>query len=124
MGYQVRARWEGNATYPETSLSRILYVNSYGDLITGVSSNSTITEMNFNMTTRLLSFTAEGPSGTSGYVNVTLENDPAFNPQNIVVQLDDQPIQYTIESTDQSWNLYFTYTQHPQHTGGFYRKLY
>ena len=125
--YQVRARWEGNATYPETSLSRILYVNSYGDLITGFSSNSTITGMNFNMTTRLLSFRAEGPSGTSGYVNVTLENDPAFNPQNIIVQLDDQPILYTVESTNQSWNLYFTYT-HSIHiilvdfTGSFIRQ--
>jgi hypothetical protein len=109
-GYQVRARWAANATYPETSLSRILYVNSYGDLITGFSSNSTITEMNFNMTTRLLTFRAQGPSATSGYVNVTLENDPSFNPQNIIVQLDNQPIQYTVESTNQSWNLYFIYT--------------
>ena len=66
--------------------------------------------MNFNMSTRMLSFTAEGPSGTSGYVNVTLEKDPAFNPQNMIVLLDGQPIQFTVESTDQSWTLYFTYT--------------
>lgn len=108
-GYQVKAAWDGNSTYPETSLNRNIYVVSFGDLITGFSSNSTVTEMNFNMTTRLLSFTAEGPSGTSGYVNVTLEKDPSFNPQTIIVLLDGQPIQFTIESTDQSWTLYFTY---------------
>jgi hypothetical protein len=43
-------------------------------------------------------------------VNVTLKNDPSFDPQNTIVQLDDQPIQYTVESNNQTWNLYFIYT--------------
>jgi PKD repeat protein len=109
-GYQVRAAWAGNATYPQTSLSRILYVQSFGDLIAGVSSNSTVRGMNYNMTTRLLSFTAEGPSGSSGYVNVTLEKDPLFDPDSMVVLLDGQPISYTAESTDQTWTVHFTYS--------------
>jgi hypothetical protein len=67
------------------------------------------------MTTRLLRFTVEGSSGTSGYVNVTLEKDPSFDPQNLAVLLDDQPIQHIIESTDRAWILYFTYT-HSIHT--------
>ncbi len=114
-GYQLQALWSGNSTYPEkTSLSRNIYVLSYGDFITDFSSNSTVTGMNYNMTTTLLTFTAEGPSGTTGYVNVTLEKDPAFNPQNVIVQLDNQPIQYTVESTSQSWTLFFTYT-HSSH---------
>jgi PKD repeat protein len=108
-GYQVKAEWAGNATYPKTSLTRNLYVISYGDFITGFQSNSTITGLNYNSTTRLLSFTAEGPSGTSGCVNVTLKKDPSFNPQNLNVLLDGQPIPYTAESTEQAWTLYFTY---------------
>ena len=91
-GYQVKAEWAGNATYPKTSLTLNLNVISYGDFITGFESNSTVTGLSYNMTTRLLRFTVEGPSGTSGYVNVTLEKDPAFNPQNLAVLLDDQPI--------------------------------
>jgi hypothetical protein len=108
--YQVRATWAGNSTYPETSISVILIVKGFGNLITEFSSNSTITGLNFNSTTRVLSFSAEGPSGTNGYVSITLEKEPSFDPQGINVFLDGQPIGYDIDSTDQSWILYFTYT--------------
>jgi hypothetical protein len=114
-GYQVRAMWNGNATYPPSSITRNLYVLSYGDLITAFQSNSTITNLNFNMTTRQLTFNAAGPDETSGYVNITLEKSPIVNPENLTVYLDDQPLQYTLESSEQSWNLYFTY-HHSHHT--------
>ena len=57
----------------------------------------------------MLSFFAEGPSGTKGYVKITLEQDPTFNPQDISVLLDGQPIEYAITSTNQSWVLDITY---------------
>lgn len=108
--YEIRAMWAGNSTYPETSVSVDLNVRSFGNLITEFSSNSTITGLNFNSSTRILSFFAEGPSGTKGYVNITLEKDPTFNPQDITVLLDDHPIEYTVTSTNQLWLLGFTYT--------------
>jgi hypothetical protein len=108
--YQVKATWAGNSTYPETSVSVILIVKGFGNLITEFSSNSTITGLNFNSSTRVLSFSAEGPSGTKGYVKITLEQDPTFNPQDISVLLDGQPIEYAITSTNQSWVLDITYT--------------
>jgi hypothetical protein len=107
--YQVRATWGGNSTYPETRVSVILIVKGFGNLITEFSSNSTITGLNFNSTTRVLSFSAEGPSGTNGYVSITLEKEPAFDPQGINVLFDEHPIEYDIDSTDQSWILFFTY---------------
>ena len=107
--YEVKAAWAGNSTYPETSVSVNLNVRPFGNLITEFSSNSTITGLNFNSSTRILTFFAEGPSGTSGYVNITLEKDSMFNPQNISVLLDGQPIEYTVASTNQSWILGFTY---------------
>ncbi len=113
-GYQVRASWAGDSTYPQTSLSHMLYVVSYGDLITGFSSNSTISDLNFNVTTRLLSFRAEGSSGTRGYVNITLKDDSQFNPENLMVLMDNQPLSYALELTSPSWSLYFTYT-HSSH---------
>lgn len=113
-GYQVRASWAGNSTYPQTSLSLMLYVVSYGDLIIGFSSNSTISDLNFNMTTRLLTFRAEGPSDTRGYVNITLKDDPQFNPENLTVLIDNQLVSYKLESTSQSWSLYFAY-KHSTH---------
>jgi hypothetical protein len=107
--YQVRAKWAGNSTYPETSVSVILIVKGFGNLITEFSSNSTISGLNFNWTTRVLSFSAEGPSGTNGYVSITLEKDPSFDPQGISVLFDGHPIEYDVDSTDQSWILFFAY---------------
>jgi hypothetical protein len=114
-GYQVKAAWAGNATYPETSLTLNLYVVSYGDFIRGFESNSTITGLSYNMTTRVLRFTAEGASGTGGYVNLTLAKDSLFDPEHIVVLLDNQPIPYTVDSTVAEWVLFFAY-YHSTHT--------
>ena len=108
--YQVKATWMGNSTYPETSVSVNLGVKSFGDFITEFSSNSTITELNFNASTRILSFSAEGPSGTNGYVKITLEKDPEFNPEAVSVFLDYKPIEYAIASTSQSWILDIGYS--------------
>ena len=108
--YQVKATWAGNSTYPESSISVDFRVKGFGNLITEFSSNSTISGLNFNATTRVLSFSAEGPSGTKGYVSVTLEKDPSLDPQDINVLFDGHPIEYDIDSTNQSWLLHFTYT--------------
>jgi len=107
--YQVKASWAGNSTFPETSIGVHLGVQGFGNLITEFSSNSTITGMNFNSTTCLLTFLAEGPSGSSGYVRISLEKEPGFDPQGIKVLLDGQPIEYDVDSTSQSWILLFTY---------------
>jgi hypothetical protein len=108
--YQVKATWMGNSTYPQTSVSVNLGVKSFGDFITEFSSNSTITGLNFNASTRILSFSAEGPSGTNGYVKITLEKDPEFNPEDVSVFLDGKPIEYAIASTSQSWVLDIGYS--------------
>ena len=108
--YDVKATWAGNSTYPETSVSVNLQVKGFGNLITEFSSNSTIAGLNFNSSTLMLNFSAEGPSGTSGYVNITLEKDPTFDPQKIKVFLDGNPIEYDVDSTSQSWFLFFAYT--------------
>lgn len=108
-GYQVKAEWTGNTTYPQTSVTNNLYVIPYGDFITGFDSNSTITSLSYNMTTRQLTFNAQGPDGSSGYVNVMLEKNSAFNPQTVTVLFDNKPLQYTVDSTETDWILSFTY---------------
>jgi hypothetical protein len=108
--YEIKASWAGNITYPETASSVLLITKPFGDLITGFSSNSTVNRMNFNLSTAELTFSVEGPSGTCGHVRITLEDDPQFDPQNIRVLLDEQPIQYDVEASSQTWILDFTYT--------------
>ena len=107
--YRVQAKWEGNSTYRETSTSVILIVETFGDLINEFSSNSTISGMNYNTTTRMLRFSAEGPSGTSGYTKISIRKDRDFDPEKINVLFDGEPIGYIMTSSDQVWILDLTY---------------
>ena len=79
-----------------------------------VISNSTISELSFNSTSRLLSFTVSGPSGTIGYTNVTIAKTLIANISELKVNLDGNQINYTATSTDYSWLIHFTY-EHSTH---------
>ncbi len=114
--YEIRVSWNGNSTYSETSTIIVLSVIPLGDLITGFSSNSTIAGMNFNLTTQVLTFTASGPDGTSGHVNITLKKTPEFSSQNITVLLDNQPIPYSINSVDENTLLLTISYMHSTHS--------
>jgi len=109
--FTIEAEWAGNATHSGTSgnttLSSLAYNNQY---VFSVESNSTISELAFNMTDWSLSFTATGSSGTRGYTKVTIAKSLAANPANIAVYLDDNKTDYTITSTDDSWLLTLNYT--------------
>ena len=109
--YEIKATWVGNSTFPQTSDTAILSTIPLGDLITGFTSNSTVTAMNFNLTTQTLTFTAGGPDGTIGCTNITLKNVLGFNPQNIAVMMDNQIIPYSVLPLDEnSWLLIISYT--------------
>jgi hypothetical protein len=113
--YEVKATWEGNSSYAQSNVSADLIVKGFGNLITDFDSNSTITGLNFNSSTNILSFSAEGPDGTSGYVNITLQKEQGFNPENINVLLDGRKLNYTVDSTNQFWLLHFNYN-HSAHS--------
>jgi hypothetical protein len=74
-----------------------------------VISNSTVSEIAFNSTIRVLSFTVSGPSGTVGYTNVTIARALIANISELKVNLDGNQINYTATSTDYSWLIHFTY---------------
>jgi len=79
-----------------------------------VISNSTISELSFNSTNRVLSFTVSGPSGTIGSTNVTIAKTLIEDINELKVYLDGNQISYTAISTDYSWLIHFTY-QHSTH---------
>jgi PKD repeat protein len=110
------AEWAGNITYSAASsnvtMSCIATTNQY---VFSVESNSTITGLAFNTTSQELSFTASGPSGTTGYAKVTIAKSLVSNITNITVYLDNNQTEYSITSTDDSWLLMFNYT-HSTHT--------
>lgn len=113
--YTINASWVGNEVYPGASALIDLAVTSVADrYVFSVTSNSTVSALAFNSTSRELSFTVSGPSGTRGYVKVTIAKDLVANATDIKVYLDGSQIYYTVESLDDSWLLHFTY-MHSDH---------
>jgi hypothetical protein len=78
-------------------------------------SNSTVTQVAFNSTSEVLQFTVSGPSGTTGFTNVTISKTLISNTSTLEVYLDGNPINYTVYDLTSSWLIYFTY-HHSTHT--------
>jgi hypothetical protein len=88
--------------------------NGTGRGVFFVESNSTVTELTFNSTSSELTFVVSGPSGTVGYVNVTIAKNLVPNAENIKVYLEGNQLSYEITSNEYSWQVTFTY-QHSAH---------
>lgn len=108
--FTIRAEWYGNETLlgsaSTVTLSTMPYLNQY---VFSVESNSTISALAFNTTNSELTFTAGGPSGTKGYVKVTLAKNLVENITDIKVYLDGNEIQYSSTSIGDSWFLICDY---------------
>jgi len=79
-----------------------------------VVSNSTISSLTFNSTENILSFSAEGPTGTKGYARVFIAKELVANISQLRVYIDGNLTDYNATSADDSWLLYFTY-EHSTH---------
>ncbi len=115
--YLVRVSWEGNETLylVGTEAQVTLAVTPIEEeYVFSVVSNSTVSELTFNSTSRTLSFTVSGPSGTTGYTKVTIAKTLIGDINNLNIYLDGNQIDFTVTSTDASYILYFTY-QHSAH---------
>lgn len=98
-----------NPTNPTPTPSPTPYENQFL-----IESNSTITALSFNATTPEISFTVNGTSGTTGYINATISKSLMPNGENIKISLDGNPYNYSITSNDDWWFINFTY-QHSTH---------
>jgi lysylphosphatidylglycerol synthetase-like protein (DUF2156 family) len=113
----IRVRWEGNEslnlgeTEAYVSVATVPLEEKY---VFSVVSNSTIFELAFNSSSRVLSFTIDGPSGTTGYANVTISKDLIGETAGLKVYLDGNQINCTAASRDADWLLHFLY-QHSLH---------
>jgi len=113
--YLIKARFEGNSAFNEASTIVNLALTPYSEqTLFSVTSNSTITEFAFNSTSKALSFTASGPSGTTGYVDVYIPKSLINDISDLTVYVDENPINYNSESQADSWILSFSYT-HSEH---------
>lgn len=74
-----------------------------------VVSNSTISDLVFNSTSKTLAMIVSGPSGTKGYTNVTVARTLINDTEGFVVYIDESPIEYTVVTTDYSFLIHFVY---------------
>jgi hypothetical protein len=113
--YFVEATWTGNPAYPGATATVNLAVIPFEEQnVFSVTSNSTVSALAFNSTSRELSFTVTGPSGTTGYANVYIAKTLVENIADVKVYLNGNQLNYTVTSLDDSWLLHFTY-QHSTH---------
>ncbi|MCL2431836.1 MAG: hypothetical protein LBH74_00340 [Nitrososphaerota archaeon] len=91
---------------PESPESNIFTINS----------NSTIRQFRFDPDNNRLSFTAEGPTGTTGYVNIYIPKATLSNISKLKAYIDNHElVDFSSESKGDSWLISFSYT-HSIHT--------
>jgi outer membrane protein assembly factor BamB len=114
--YLVRATWAPYSLYEEGKSLRMLSVESFdAQNVFSVSSNSTLSALAFDSGTRELRFTVTGETGTTGFVEVKVAKSLVGNVADLKVYLDGASLDYSAQSTDDSWVLCFTYA-HSTHS--------
>ena len=73
-------------------------------------SNSTIANPDFNSTDQVLSFTASGPDGTSGYTKISFDKSLATDPSSVIVLQDGKQVHFDLTPKDNSMVLSINYT--------------
>lgn len=113
--YSIKVNWEGNGNVEGAEAYANLAVTPLEEkYVFSVISNSTISDLTYNATSKALGFTLNGPSGTTGYANVTIAKDLIADANGMKVYLDGNQIDHTTTANDASWLLHFTY-QHSTH---------
>jgi hypothetical protein len=113
--YSINVSWEGNEDFTRAEASiNLAFTTVEEKYVFSVISDSAVSELAFNSTNKILGFTLEGPSGTTGFANVTIAKDLITETAGLKVYLDGNQKVYTATSSDTAWLLHFTY-QHSTH---------
>ena len=114
--FLVKAKFAGNCEYSQVKTVVNLAVTpaDQQENVFSVSSNSTISQLAFNSTTNELSCGVSGEDGTTGYVDVFIPKSLIADISSLIVYIDDQQINYTSTSLDDSWVLHLAY-HHSEH---------
>lgn len=118
--YFIKANFEGNPTVNGASKTISLALmpdsgqpNGMKNVFT-VNSNSNITALTFNSTSKVLTFTASGASGTTGYVEIYIPKTLIEDISGLKTYIDGNQTAFTTQSQTDSWLVSFNY-KHSQH---------
>lgn len=75
-----------------------------------INSNSTIRQFDFNPESKELSFTVEGATGTTGYVDIFIPKAILSDISELKAFMDDTEISFSSQSVSDSWLISFTYS--------------
>jgi len=119
--YLVKAAVANTTEYPEASTIVNLAVvpaaevtDEYIQNVFSVASNSTVSNLAFNSASRRLTFSVEGLSGTTGFVDVNIAKTLINDITQVKAYLDDNEVAFTTVDKTDSWLLHFTY-EHSLH---------
>lgn len=73
--YTIKVSWQGNKDVAGAEATVNLAVTTEGKYVFSVISNSTISELTFDSPSKVLGFTVNGTSGTTGYANITIAKE-------------------------------------------------
>jgi hypothetical protein len=109
--FLIKAEWAGNSEYSAVQTTVNLIVTPFEEQHTffSVASNSTVSAFAFNSTSRELSFTVTGASGTTGYIDMYVPKSLVSDVSSLKVYLDGSQLTYTSESQGDSWRIVFGY---------------
>jgi hypothetical protein len=108
--FAIKAEWEGNETYAGASAIKNISVTRSESSLFFAESNSTLSSLSFNSTSKEISFTVSGPSGTTGYVKLLISKTLIGNLSGFTVSIDGRQVEFTVASTGDFQSLYFEYS--------------
>ena len=113
--FTVKAEWTGNEAYSSASdLMNISILQDAGQNLFTAESNSTLSSLSFNATSKEIFFSVSGPTGSTGYVRFMISKALLNNQSDFKVYLDSQQMNFTISSIGNMFMLYFEY-HHSSH---------
>lgn len=108
--YLVKASWSGDQTFPDSEIIINLAILPFEEQnVFSVTSNSTLSTIIYDESDRKFSFTVTGPEETLGYSVANIAKSIVGDVGNIEVYINDDPIDYSVSSKEDSWLVYFTY---------------
>jgi hypothetical protein len=113
--FTLKVEWQGDADHAGTFVTEnVSMTQGTGQALFVVESNSTLSALSFNSTSKEIQFTASGPSGTTGYVRFVFSKTLMQNLTDFQVYLDGQQVQFTATLEGDTQVLYFQY-HHSSH---------
>lgn len=108
--YLVKASWAGNSTFLESNtVVSLSVIGVEEEKVFSVTSNSTLTQLAFNSTERVLVFSVSGPSGTAGHTKISIAKTLIGNEEQLKVYLDGTQVNFTSQETEDAFQIIFTY---------------